>query len=247
MGDVKLKLLISIKDYREALKIKDSKFDILDIKNPAEGSLGANFPPEINKIRRLYSDFPLSAAGGDMPDLPGVASLASYGLANCGVDYIKIGLYGPDNLQSAVYLLKNVKRAVSESGFSPDIIAVSYADYAENNTVNPLLLPEIAVKADIDGVMIDTLNKSGKNLFDFMDVDDLKKFVSSSAESDLLSALAGSLKAADIDLLMEIDADIIGFRGAVCRENNRLSEISPEKIDNLYNLISRKSRDNVWT
>lgn len=240
-----MKLLISIKDYREALKIKDSRFDILDIKNPAEGSLGANFPSEINKIRRLYRDFPLSAAGGDMPDLPGLASLASYGLANCRVDYIKIGLYGPREPEDAVYLLQNVKSAVRESGQNPDIIAVSYADYAENSTLNPMLLPEIAVKADIDGVMIDTLNKRGKNLFNFMDVDDLKDFVSSSGESGLISALAGSLKAEDIDLLMEIGADIIGFRGAVCRDNNRMSEISPEKIDNLYRLISRKNRDNV--
>jgi len=247
VGDVKLKLLISVKDYREALKIKDSRFNILDIKNPAEGSLGANFPQQINKIRRLYSGFPISAAGGDMPNLPGLASLVSYGLANCRVDYIKIGLYGPKETEEAVYLLQNVKSAVRESGYSPNIIAVSYADYAENNTLNPLFLPEIAAKADIDGVMIDTLNKSGKNLFDFMEVDELKKFVSSSAESGLLNALAGSLKAEDIDLLMEIGADIIGFRGAVCRKNNRLSEISPEKIDSLYKLINRKSRDNVRT
>ncbi|MGM0603293.1 MAG: (5-formylfuran-3-yl)methyl phosphate synthase [Bacillota bacterium] len=240
-----MKLLISIKDYREALKIRESSFDILDIKNPTEGSLGANFPSEISKIRRYYRDFPISAAAGDMPNLPGLASLASFGLANCRVDYIKIGLYGPREPEEAVYLLQNVKSAVRESDYRPSIIAAAYADFAENSTLNPLLLPEIAVKSGIDGVMIDTLNKSGKNLFDFLSYDDLKTFVSQSAEAGLLNALAGSLKAEDIDLLLEIGTDIVGFRGAVCRDNDRMSEISPEKIDHLYSLINRRSLHNV--
>jgi len=74
MEAVKLKLLISIKSVEEALIVKNSKFDILDIKNPAEGSLGANFPGVIKEIIERSPNRVISAAGGDLPGLPGLSS-----------------------------------------------------------------------------------------------------------------------------------------------------------------------------
>lgn len=239
MEAVNLKLLVSIKSLAEAEKIKKADFDILDIKNPAEGSLGANYPGVIKSIRDEYSGFPISAAGGDLPGHSGIASQVSFALASLKVDYIKLGLYGFKNIETAVLMLKEAEKAVKLSGNKIKLIAAAYADYKENNTINPLYLNEIAFKTEIDGIMIDTLNKSGKNLFDFLKLGELKRFAEQAKKAEVFSALAGSLKSEDLPILREIDPDIIGFRGAVCENKDRTAAISSAKINSLYQKINK--------
>ena len=65
--------------------------DIIDVKKPSEGSLGANYPWVIREIK-AFSTKPVSAAIGDFDFKPGGASLTAYGAACAGADYIKIGL-----------------------------------------------------------------------------------------------------------------------------------------------------------
>ncbi|ADQ14397.1 (5-formylfuran-3-yl)methyl phosphate synthase [Halanaerobium hydrogeniformans] len=236
-----MKLLISVQSISEAKKIKRSDFDILDIKNPNEGSLGTNFPYVIKGIREQFPDFPLSAAGGDLPALPGLASQVAFGLAHLELDYIKLGLYGMQSVEAATDLLREAKRAVDMSGAKNiKIIAAAFADFREANTFSPFLLNEVAAETGIDGVMIDTINKKNKSLFSFLKIKELKNFVEDGKKLNLITALAGSLNFNDLDKLREIKADIIGFRGAVCKNEDRSAEISPEKINSLYKKINRR-------
>lgn len=87
-------------------------------------------------------------------------------------------------------------------------------------------------------VMIDTKNKKGKNLLDYMNMQELKRFVEVSHEKGLKVALAGSLDKTSISKLSEIKPDIIGVRGAVCRGNDRTKGISIERIRELKSLSS---------
>jgi uncharacterized protein (UPF0264 family) len=48
-----MKVLISPKDEFEAKAAVDGGADIIDVKNPDEGSLGANFPWVIRQVRNL--------------------------------------------------------------------------------------------------------------------------------------------------------------------------------------------------
>ena len=84
-----MQLLVSPRDIEEAKRSLAA--DIVDVKKPDEGSLGANFPWVIRAIKNL-STKPVSAAIGDYDFKPGGASLAAYGAAHAGADYIKIGL-----------------------------------------------------------------------------------------------------------------------------------------------------------
>nr|WP_255666653.1 (5-formylfuran-3-yl)methyl phosphate synthase [Halanaerobium polyolivorans] len=238
---MQVKLLISVESIAEAKKIKNSNFDILDIKNPQEGSLGVNFPHVIKGIRDEFPDFPLSAAGGDLPELPGLVSQVAFGLAHLNLDYIKLGLYGLQDFEAALNILREAKRAVEMSNAkNTKIIAAAYADFREENTFSPFLLNELAAETRIDGVMIDTLNKKDKNLFSFLKEKELKTFVNDAKKFNLITALAGSLKVNDLDKFQNIEADIIGFRGAVCKNDDRSAEISPEKIDSLYKKMNRR-------
>ena len=56
--------------------------DIVDVKNPKEGSLGANFPWIISSVKEsINSGKPISATIGDFNFKPGTASLAALGAA----------------------------------------------------------------------------------------------------------------------------------------------------------------------
>ena len=237
MGDVNLKLLISIRSFEEAVMIKDCNFDILDIKNPAEGSLGANYPVVIKKIVENIDDYPISAAGGDLDNKIGAASLITYGLAHTDVDYIKLGLYGVRKKEKAKKLLDESVNALKLSGKQCRLIATAYADFREKDTLSPFVLNELAFETGIDGVMIDTLNKEGKNIFDYLSIAELNSFIMKAEQAGVLSALAGSLRIHHLKKLKKIGPDIIGFRGAVCAGNERTSEISAEKINDLYEKI----------
>ena len=80
--------------------------DIIDVKNPQEGPLGANFPWVIKRIREITpKNIQVSCTLGEVPNLPGSISLAALGAASLGVDYIKVGLYGFKTSQEAICLV----------------------------------------------------------------------------------------------------------------------------------------------
>ncbi|MFX0202913.1 MAG: (5-formylfuran-3-yl)methyl phosphate synthase, partial [Candidatus Hodarchaeota archaeon] len=93
-----MKCLVSARDFDEVHQIIQGRADIIDLKNPDEGSLGAGDPLLIFETCQLVKGTPnieVSAAIGDVPHLPGTISLAAIGTAMLGVDYVKVGLYGP--------------------------------------------------------------------------------------------------------------------------------------------------------
>ena len=73
-----------------------------------------------------------------------------------------------------------------------------YADAENIGALNPLLIPEIAFKAEVDLAMLDTAIKNGKNLFDYLTTKQLEKFVADTHEHGLKTALAGSLRKQDL-------------------------------------------------
>ena len=143
--------------------------DIIDVKNPAEGSLGANFPWVIRDIVDLVKKTPgleTSATIGDVPFLPGMVSLTAIGLASLGVNYVKVGLYGPDTPRKVTQILKNLVRAIREFYPAIKIVAAGYADYYRLGTsINPLKIPPSAAKTGCDIAMVDTGIKDGTTCF----------------------------------------------------------------------------------
>jgi uncharacterized protein (UPF0264 family) len=199
----------SIEEARQALAA-----DIIDIKNPREGSLGANYPWVIREVRAMTNK-PLSAAIGDYPFRPGGASLAAYGAACAGADYIKAGLMFDGEKQAGEFITAMVK-AVKEEFPEKSVVIAGYADYERLGTISPLLLPPLIARSGADVAMIDTGIKDGKGLFDFLEGAALSEFIRESHDLGLETALAGSLTFGDLDDLRSIGPDIIGVRGMVC-------------------------------
>lgn len=232
-------LLISPKDLNEALAAVKGGADILDIKNPKEGSLGANFPWVIAEIRReVPSRVPISAAIGDFPDLPGTAALATSGAIRAGASMIKIGLRGSKDAKSATYLLKQVVRAAREADKSSKVVACAYGDFKRAGTIDPISLPKVAHDAKADVAMLDTAIKDGKPLTHFLRADELRDFIQKSHSYGLWAALAGSLRAEELRVLKPFEPDVIGVRGAACVGGDRKSgRISEECVRDLKKIL----------
>ena len=225
-----MRLLVSPKDVAEARIAVDGGADIIDVKNPAEGSLGANFPWVIREVKKILPEGrELSATIGDFPNLPGTASLAAVGAVSCGVDYVKVGLKGARSLKEGIALAEAVARAVKDEDAGVKVVCCGYADYERVGSVDVSSIPEIAKSAGADYAMIDTALKDGRSLLDFLSKRDVSSFIEESHGGGLLVALGGSISINDLGFLKEVGVDVVGVRGAVC-ENDRGSVLSLEKV-----------------
>jgi uncharacterized protein (UPF0264 family) len=222
----RIKLLVSPKNLDEAkVVIKHDEVDYIDCKNPSEGSLGANFPWIIKSMKNLIplnSSQLLSATIGDFPNLPGSASLAALGAAVAGADIIKIGLKGPTTEEEGIFLVDNVVKTVKDHNKNKKIVVAGYADRIRMESSPQFLsLPTIAAESGADIVMLDTYIKDSKNLFDFLEVNQLKLFKNKAKELGLEVALAGNLRKHLLLKIKEIWPDIIGVRSMVCEGFDR--------------------------
>ena len=237
-------LLVSVVNPEEAEEAVAGGADILDLKNPHEGSLGAAHPKLVSAVCQRYGQtLPVSAAIGDFPHLPNAAALAALGAADLGTDYIKVGLLGSRSEQQAFDLLANISHALAWRGSKAQLIAAAYADYREAGTVEPHLLPEVARRANVAGCMIDTLNKKGTCLFDYLGSDSLREFIGRCGRYGLLSALAGSLKPCHVGLLKALRPDVVGVRGAVCEGGLRTATIDRRRVAEFRLKLSDSNQD----
>lgn len=231
-----MKLMISVTNENEASIAYTSKAQLIDIKNPAEGSLGAQNPLIIkNIVASLPSNIEISATVGDVPYLPCTIAQAVYAVASFGVNYVKIGFKGCTNTNEAENLASTIVHSIDK--INTHIVVGCYADYEDNNILSPFEILQAVKNTGISGILIDTLEKKGKNIFDYMSVEELKKFTNTAHDYKLLVALAGSIKYEHIDTLKKIGTDISGVRGAIC-DGDRMGMLNSEKIKKFLNKIS---------
>jgi len=207
-----MQLLVSPATIEEAKKTLSA--DIVDVKRPEEGSLGASFPWIIRSIKGLTHK-PVSAAIGDFDYKPGGASLTALGAAAAGADYIKIGLMF-DGKEEAQAVISSVTRAVKDTYPEKYVVIAAYSDWERLDTISPFDMAPLVAKAGADVSMVDTGIKDGRSTFEFMDEALLTEFTGLNRSLGVQTAIAGSLKFEDIELLKRINPEIIGVRGMVC-------------------------------
>ncbi|MFQ6136306.1 MAG: (5-formylfuran-3-yl)methyl phosphate synthase [Candidatus Hydrothermarchaeales archaeon] len=232
-----MKLLVSPIDIEETREAIEGGADIIDVKNPREGSLGANFPWMIREVKSILPrDIELSATLGDLEFKPGTASLAAYGLGNLGVDYIKAGLYGIFTEEQALEMAGVISRSVGDFGCG--VVLAGYADFRIIGSIDPMMLPKVGHETGAKVVMMDTAVKDGKTLLDHISLEELGKFVNSAHSYGLKAALAGSLGVGEIRRLRDLGADIVGVRSSVCSNNDRVKgRVSAQKVRELKEVL----------
>jgi (5-formylfuran-3-yl)methyl phosphate synthase len=236
-------LLASVLGPEEAAVALRCGADILDLKDPREGSLGACTPAVLRAVVRMRdaewergarsADGPrrprVSAALGDAMNLPGTFALAAAGAAACGVDYLKVGLRGLHGESESRRFLAAVVRAAREAAPHVGVIAAAYAEARSLDAIEPRILPRVAQSAGARGCLIDTALKDGRTLFDHLDAESIAHFIADCRGRGLLCGLAGSLDLAQAPRLNELGPDVVGVRGAIC-EGGRSGRLDASRL-----------------
>jgi (5-formylfuran-3-yl)methyl phosphate synthase len=228
-----MRLLLSVTDAHEARVAVEAGVDIVDVKNPAEGSLGAPAPGVIGHVREVVPpERPVSAAIGDLPNLPGTAALAALGAARSGASYVKVGLWGTSTTDEAVAVLRAAREAV-DGGAA--VIAGVYADAGRvpGGSLPPGAVVSAARRARVGGCLLDTALKDGRGLFEWLTPEELAALVAEGHAAGLEMALAGALRAEDLSVVRTTGADIAGVRSAACRDGRRTAPLDAERIARL--------------
>ena len=220
-------LLASVTDLQEARMALKAGAHIIDLKDPARGALGA----VSHEIQQSITQFinrrqPVSATVGDLPMSAQVIADAIQATSANGVDFIKVGLFGPDTPADVLDTLA----AASQAGIR--IIAVLFIDQ-----YSPLHLLEPLRTAGCCGVMLDTADKTSGSLLRHMNRETLAAFVRQARQLGLLTGLAGSLQVTDIPVLSALAPDYLGFRTALCHGGIRTSRLSAKAIERVRNQL----------
>jgi (5-formylfuran-3-yl)methyl phosphate synthase len=202
------RFLVSVRNAREARLALDGGADIIDVKEPREGALGAVELTETAAIMRLVAGRrPVSATIGDCS--PDEAAERVLRTAITGVDYVKVGLFGDPSAPA----MDALERCASDG---IRIIAVMFADRAPDwSAIEPL------AGCGFRGVMLDTADKAGGGLRRYLSLGGLAAFLAEARRHGLLAGLAGSLREEDARALLPLRPDVMGFRGALCGGGRR--------------------------
>jgi uncharacterized protein (UPF0264 family) len=213
-------MLASVTCVDEARLAIESGADVIDLKNPAHGALGALDAAIAREIVATFGDKAiLSATVGDFPSMdPHDVFAATQRTADLGVDFVKVGLFGTPRDAECV-------RALTPLAAGTRLIAVQFADLAPD-----IHLSERLAEAQFAGVMLDTARKEGPGLPRLMTETQLRQFVSGARTLGLVTGLAGKLRLADIAALLALEPDYLGFRGALCKEHQRASGLDPQAL-----------------
>ena len=224
-------LLASVTGSREAELAVAHGADIIDLKDPSRGALGALEPAVVNDaISTIAGRRPASAVIGDLPMEPGAITAAVETMARTGVDYIKVGLFAGTRRKECI-------RALASFTQRTRVVGVMFADSEPDNELVGLM-----AESGFAGAMMDTARKDGKRLLDHADPAAIDLFVRSCRSHGLLAGLAGSLEAADVPRLLLLAPDYLGFRSALCDRHDRQSELDPAQLDLIRGLIPRDLR-----
>ena len=219
-------MLASVNSVAEALLVLNAQVDIIDLKQPERGALGAldtNLVEQI--VTKIAGRCPVSATVGDLPMQPELVFNAVKAMANTGVDYVKIGFFPEGDWLATVAKLAELTPKTA-------LIAVLFADTQPDFAIITALK-----QAGFTGVMLDTMDKHKGSLTQVMTQTDIAQFVSLAKTQALLCGLAGSLRLDDIATLMPYQVDYLGFRGALCVQHQRTGQLNQLAITQIKQAI----------
>jgi uncharacterized protein (UPF0264 family) len=219
----------------------------IDFKNPLAGALGR---PNIECLEEVSSRicdlksedrFQWSIAGGELlewslpdgfceEDRSSLEILAGRGAIKWGLSHCaKVGDW-KDRFGRLKDFLPKAEQAI-------------LAFYADHQRVDAPGWDEVfrAVQEfGLKRILIDTAVKDGKSLLDHLTVESLSEKIDQSHASGVQIAIAGSLRMKNLQQVVPLGADWIGFRGAVCRDiTDRSSPIDAQLVQSVQAFLQK--------
>lgn len=205
-----LRLLASVRNPAEARLAAAAGIELIDLKEPADGALGALPGPRLRALVAALRDAArppgllLSATTGDLPSTQVKAIVERVReVAACGVHLVKVGI---DGGPASGELLRRL------AALPVTVVPVLLADQG----IDADLLARALATDRFPVLMLDTADKQAGSLLQRLPHDALAGFVHTVQSAGAAAGLAGSLRLDDLPALVRLGADIAGFRGALC-------------------------------
>jgi (5-formylfuran-3-yl)methyl phosphate synthase len=227
-------MLASVTSPAEAEAVWAGGADIIDLKDPAKGALGAlDAGVAAGIVRSVAKRAPVSAAAGTSFGAPAAVVNAVSAIAATGVDYVKVG-FSPGEVAA------DCVRALGRQVSNTKLVGVLFADCEPDLNMLALM-----ANNGFTGAMLDTAKKRAGRLLDHMDIAALDRFINRCRENGLASGLAGSLEAPDVPRLLPLQPNYLGFRGSLCQGRAREAGIDAASVRMIRDLIPREAGGHV--
>lgn len=228
------RLLVSVRDGSEVPDAIAGGGDIIDVKEPLAGPLGAPSPECVRSVANcLGRQRPLSVAVGELVDLDRLDLEAL--LAIEPASYFKIGLSSVAQdrrlWEAFEAFCVRVRRVAAP-------VAVAYADWRAAASCAPREVLDRGYDAGCRTFLIDTYQKNGRDLWAELEPTELRELVDYAHQLGGEIAVAGSLALTNVAWARMAGADIVGVRGAACREG-RNSRIDAECVRRIATQLKR--------
>ena len=232
-------LLVSVRSAREAESALRGGASLIDVKEPAHGSLGRAGDSTIAEVVRTVAGVrPVSAALGELKDTFDAEPL----LAGLSLSYVKWGLAGYHGCGASVWQgeLSGVMRLLAEHQPSCRAVAVAYADWRRARAPPPEEVCCFAVEHPVGAFLLDTWGKDVSTLLDWLPLHQVECLRRRCRAAGVPMALAGSLGLDEIRTLLPLRPDWFAVRGAVCQNRQRGAAIDEREVRRLAALLGEQ-------
>lgn len=240
--------MVSVRNLAEARIAWESGVDLIDLKEPSAGPLGAVSPAVRSEVASWFSS---PAHLGDLPTRPnraawslalgelldrenagngGIDTLPSDPLCTAGgTSFFRWAKFGLSGCATRPGWERVWQAAASRVPPGVELVAVAYADALEAGSPSPQQVLEFAARVGARVCLLDTWDKAGGSLPERIPLPELVQLVQSARAAGIRMALAGSLDLAAIEAILPLEPDWIAVRGAAC-DGGRSGRVSEEKI-----------------
>lgn len=227
-------LLVSVRSAAEAAIALEAGADLIDVKEPDRGALGAATPGVWQEVATVIAGRrPLSVALGELLTVTSSEVIANHASFD-GVTFAKIGLAGCREIADWRQRWWNVLQQLP-SHVQP--VAVAYADHNAAAAPAPQQVLTAARECGCGVLLVDTFHKNLGDLFAQLTRRELSELAEQTRDCGLRLVLAGSLRLETLDQALELEPDFVAVRGAACR-GARNANICGDLIRTLVRQIS---------
>jgi (5-formylfuran-3-yl)methyl phosphate synthase len=216
---------------------------VIDIKEPARGSLGAVDSATLTAIVNAVAGRAIvTAAMGELNDLVTPDATRTAPFIPTGISLFKLGLAGCNRMTDWQSRWQDVVGTIrpKDEKAPPQPVAVMYADWQSAGAPAPDDVLSAAVACRCLALLIDTWNKSAGGLFVHLPVDSVRAILDRAQSQNLITVLAGSLTGESFDEAVRLSPDLVAVRTAAC-DAGRNGKISSSRVRDLKRAIATQS------
>ena len=223
-------LLLSVRDAAEAQDAVAAGADLIDIKEPRAGSLGAATPETVAEIVRVVGGRrPVSVALGELTT--GLIDLRRLDLE---IQFAKVGLAGCAQRRSWA---ADWQSALAELPSGAAAVAVVYVDWERAEAPSPFEVIDRGHRLGCRAMLIDTFDKRGPGLLGLWTLAELERTIAGARAAEMLVVIGGQVIERDLSALLPLLPDYIAVRGAVCR-SDRTARLDRARVRQFKDWVS---------